>query len=188
MNKIAYIIAGYGESPASRPGYRKIAKMFKEQGFKVVQVKIKWKYKAIIPFEKYTEQFLKQYKEADETCILGFSFGAIIALASGVELKPTSLILCSLSPYFKEDLKTIPPSWLKWYRKQYDTEYVFKDLASQIVSKTYLLMGSKEEPFPRVLDAKRKIKGSKLLVAKGAGHNPSHKEYLNQVSSVISDL
>jgi len=185
MNKVAYIIPGLGESHLKQTGYKKIGRAFEERGIKAVQVKIKWKYKKPIPFSTYIEQFLKQYKKVknQDVYFLGFSFGAIIALAGAAKLKPKVLILCSLSPYFTEDLKTLNPEWVRWYRKYYTTSYAFKDLGPLISSKTYLLEGSKEIVFP-----KRKFKNSKKIIAPGAKHIISSRPYIKTVLELIAKL
>src|SRR5690606_37231643 len=44
--------------------------------------------------------------------VLGFSYGAVIALITANDLKPKKIFLCSLSPDFKEDSKNMK-EWIK---------------------------------------------------------------------------
>ncbi len=116
----------------------------------------------------------------------------MIAIASSNRIKLRKLILCSLSPYFKEDLKYLKKSW-----KPYVGKRRLKDLENIEFNKLYkkangaiLLVGNREskERKRRVFDAHRKIKGSKLIEVKGARHNISQKEYLDSLKEIISKL
>ncbi len=193
MSKIAYIIPGYGGSCLKDKASKKIAKMFEVRGIKPIFIEINWSEKKQIEFKQYVNQFLKQYKKekGDPRYVLGFSLGATIALLGSLKAKPDQLILCSLSPYFKEDFKRIPSDWLDFWRKRYTkSEYVFSKLAPRIKSKTQLFVGDKEgnECLARAKEAKQKIKGSKLAIIKGAKHKLGQKEYLAEVGKFIRNL
>lgn len=86
--------------------YKNIAKMFATSGFHPVLVDISWKGTTI---STNVEHFLKKFKKspASKKYILGFSYGAMIAFIAAAEVKVEGLILCSLSPYFSEDLKDL---------------------------------------------------------------------------------
>ncbi len=193
MEKIVYIIPGYGETHLSRKAYGKLAKAFESRGIMPIHVKINWHARKPRRFRDYVVQFLKQYKNRknEEAYVLGFSYGATIAFLSEPKTNPSTLILCSLSPYFSEDLEHFKPSWLKWFRKNFtESDYVFNKLAPKIKSKTFLFVGDKEGPeaLRRAKDAKRKIKGSKLTIIKKTKHNIGQKEYLSELNKFISGL
>lgn len=65
---------------------------------------------------EYVEDFIKTYKkyQTKENYVLGFSYGAVIALISAHSISPKKIYLCSLSPDFREDVPTMSP-WLKKY-------------------------------------------------------------------------
>jgi len=193
MDKIAYIIPGYGESRTKQPGYNKIASMFRERGIKPIHIEMRWRPAKPESFQNYIKQFLKKYKKPKNTkvYVLGFSFGALTAFLSESKAKPTAMILCSLSPYFKEDIPKLPKSWSRWWNKNYpDSEYSFNQLAPRIKTKIFLVTGDKEGPevARRVRSAKKLIKESSLTIAKGAKHRISRKEYLVGVKKVIGKL
>lgn len=193
MKQAAYIIPGHMESHLTKRGYDKIAKLFEARAIEPIHVEINWKNKKSVSFTDYTEQFLKLYKKQKDTevFILGFSFGAMIAFLVASKIKPKALILCSLSPYFEEDLKNLKPAWLKWWQKHsVGDDYSFIKLASSITSKTYLIVGEEEHKscLIRTKDAKRKLLNSHLFVAKGAKHNVGQMEYLETIRKVISRL
>jgi len=58
---------------------------------------------------------LKIYQNFDNknSLIIGFSFGAMVAFIASQKIRPKKLILCSLSPYFNEDLKKLRKGWKK---------------------------------------------------------------------------
>ena len=193
MKKVAYILPGYRESHLKQKGYGKVARFFEEKGIEPIHVNIKWKQNSEELFKDYTRQFLKVYRKPKgaEVYILGFSYGATIAFLSAVKTKPTAFILCSLSPYFKEDLKNLRPAWLKWWKKSFvESDYSFDKLAPKVKSNTYLIVGSKEHKscLIRAKDAKKKIKNSHLIIAKNAKHKIGQKEYLETIKKVISKL
>lgn len=116
MKKIAYIIPGYCESHLRQRGYDKIAKFFEERGIEPIHVEIDWEKNKPKRFSDYTKQFLDLYRKPKGTkvYILGFSYGATIAFLTASETRPKTLILCSLSPYFEEDLvRDMKPAWVR---------------------------------------------------------------------------
>ncbi|HEY4483725.1 MAG TPA: hypothetical protein VI752_00930 [Candidatus Paceibacterota bacterium] len=193
MKKIAYIIPGYGESHLRQRGYNKIAKFFEMAGIDPIHVEIDWEKNNPKKFDDYNQQFLKVYKKpkGGEVYVLGFSFGATVAFLTAVKTKPKALILCSLSPYFEEDLKDMKLSWVKFFRANFiDSDYSFTKLASKIKNTTYIMVGDREGEIclNRARDAKDKIHGSDLIIMKGVEHKIGQKEYLDNIQKVISKL
>lgn len=193
MKKIAYIIPGYSESHLRQRGYNKIGKFFEERGIDPIHVEINWENGNPKKFSDYVEQFLNVYKKPKgaEVYILGFSYGATISFLAASKTKPTALILCSLSPYFEEDLVTLKPTWVKWFRKNFaKSDYSFFNLVPEIKTKVYLIVGDMEGDscLIRARDAHNKIEDSHLLVVKGAKHKIGQKEYLEAVRKIISRL
>ena len=193
MKKVVYIIPGYLESHHSKRGYGKIAKMFEFRGIVPIHVEINWGDKKSVNFTDYTMQFLKLYKKQKdiEVPIFGISFGAMIALLVASRIKPKSLVLCSLSPFFEEDMKNIKPAWLKWWKEHYiGGDYSFTKLAPSIKYETYLIVGDKEHKscIIRANDAKKKLLNSHLYVAVGAKHADHQKEYLENKNRIVCKL
>ena len=193
MNKIAYIIPGYRESHLKQSGYKKVAKIFESRGITPIQVPIRWKKKGPERFADYAARFLKFYKKkkGDKVYVLGFSYGATIAFLTATRTKPTALILCSLSPYFREDQKNLKPAWLRWWKKQFvESDYSFAQLAPKIKTRTYLIVGTKEPAvcLLRAKDATRKLQNSCLIKARDAKHTIGQKQYLAVVEKVIAEL
>lgn len=100
--RTVFVIPGFRQQPKNK-AYKQISKILRSQGFSPILVKVPWKQTTI---SENTTYFLKKYKsvKAKKKYILGFSFGAMIAFLASTKVKTSGLILCSLSPYFKEDL------------------------------------------------------------------------------------
>ncbi|PIR44068.1 hypothetical protein COV23_01805 [Candidatus Wolfebacteria bacterium CG10_big_fil_rev_8_21_14_0_10_31_9] len=192
-NRIVFIIPGFLESHLKQKGYNKIAEFFKERNIKPVHVNIDWISKKPYKFRNYIRYVLKEankYKNS-EIYVLGFSYGAIIALLSEFKLKPKTLILCSLSPYFIEDFKTLEQSWLKWWKKNFkDSDYSFNEIAPKIKARTYLIVGAEEgkECLKRAKDARKRIKNSDLIIIKEAKHKINQRIYLEVVKKIVYKL
>jgi pimeloyl-ACP methyl ester carboxylesterase len=191
--KVVFMIPGFGESHLKQRGYNKVAKIFQNQNITPVHIEIGWFKTKPYKFSNYIEQFLRQYKKPKnaDVYILGFSYGAMIAFLTANKLKPKTLILCSLSPYFVEDLKTFKPSWLKWWKENFvDSDFHFDKLVSKVSAQTYLVVGDKEPEvcMVRAKDAKKKLNKASLYVAKGAKHNLGQKEYVVELEKVINRL
>lgn len=193
MKKIAYIIPGYCESHLRQKGYNKVASFFEERGIEAIHVDIDWEKNSPKRFTDYTTQFLTLYKKprGAEVYILGFSYGATTAFLTATKTKPKALILCSLSPYFEEDLLSMKPAWVRWFRERFvESDYSFSKIAPKVVTETYLIVGDREDIscITRAKDAKKKLDNAHLTIARGAKHKIGQKEYLEAVRKVISKL
>ncbi len=100
--KVVFIIPGFRHRPTNI-AYKAIAKILKNEGYFPILITIPWKQTTI---SENTEYFLKKYMKikAKKKYILGFSFGAMIALLASTKTNVSGIILCSLSPYFQEDV------------------------------------------------------------------------------------
>ena len=188
MNVI-YIIPGFGQK-TSQKEYREVISLFRARNFAVRPIRISWGYHIM---SDYSKEFLKQlnHKPDDRVYLFGFSFGAMIAFITAAQLKPRALYLCSLSPYFKEDLPSLKKWWKKYWGKQRMKDFhqfSFNKLAKEIRCKTILIVGDKEgeEVMNRAKDARKRIKNATLIVVKGAKHNLAQKEYLGAVRKIIT--
>lgn len=193
MKKVAYIVPGYGETHLRQRSYKKIAQKCISNGIEPIYISIDWHKGDPENFYGYLQEFLSQYKKPIDTkvYVLGFSFGAMIAFLTAEKTKPDGLILCSLSPYFIEDLPTLKPAWVKWFQDTFTkSKYRFYTYASKITAQTYIIVGDKEgdECIKRAKQAKKHIKNSMLTVVEGAKHNINQKEYQTSIEKIIKKL
>lgn len=103
MEKI-YLIPWYKHT-IETSWYRELIVKFEEQWYEVEFIEISWKYKVM---SNYITQADEQIKGTEDSLILGFSFWAMISLKIAEKYTFQKVILCSLSPYFSEDLALLP--------------------------------------------------------------------------------
>jgi len=199
MQKTVYIIPGWTEV-ASQKRYKKSISLFKRLGFNVIEVKIEWKNKVM---SDYVNQFLAM-KPKRGSYIFGFSLGAMIAFISANRVKPKTMILCSLSPYFKEDLarsRQIYGKIFDKYFKKRDTDdlkrHSFSKIANRVKCKVIIFAGDKEDLYkgkytPNVIlrakEAKKMVRNSRLIIVRNGKHDISQPQYHNAIKKVIYKL
>lgn len=187
MKKALYIIPGFGESSKEK-AYREIAKAAKTAGYTPVFHVPTWSRTTATGWIREFKEKLARDKAGDVS-VLGFSFGAYIAVNTARDFHFKNIFACSLSPYFKEDLKNIPP--LAWkslgIRRRNDFEkFTFpKDLNSNIV----FFVGEKESD--RMLKSTEKYYASclgkkKRLIVPGARHDLNSEDYLQAVLNELT--
>lgn len=185
--KTLFIIPGFTHHPGEQK-YDKLKKYFEQKGFRVIVVPITWRWKVMSDYVKQFEQIYTKNR-GNENIVLGFSFGAMIALISAKNLQPDRLILCSLSPYFKEDHKD-----LKWWwkgvvgvnRMTDFKKYSANALAKQVKAPTMMFYGSVEgikHPMmkKRIVAVAKLIPGTKVIVVSEAPHDIGHPEYFKAI-------
>jgi esterase/lipase len=142
----------------------------------------------------YVEEFLGQlsHKKNDEVHLFGFSLGAMIAVIAADKIKPKGLLLCSLSPYFKEDLKYVKKSWRDYMGKNRMSDFKnfsFQDLVGKINYKIVLVVGGREDKtlIKKAKNTHKKVKNSELFII-DAGHDISNKNYKNKIFEISKSL
>lgn len=187
--KKLYIIPGFGESIRSK-NYKHIIKNAKEFGFTIIPVNIQWNlHTPMSDFMRQAEE--KISASTPEDYILGFSFGAYIAAVLALKKKIKGYIFCSISPYFKDDLKYIPKE-----TKEYFGKVFINSLKKYLFPKggydhAWFLIGDKDWgiAIQRAHKAYKAWKGrKKIYIIKGAGHDLLNKNYVKQVKTILKRL
>ena len=190
--KIAFIIPGFGYSGKEKE-YQKIAGFFKNKDIKPIVIHIRWKRHTFSEYvEEARRQIVSQSALSDELYLLGFSFGAMITFVLSSELRFEKQILCSLSPYFKEDMPKIKKWWRNMLGKRRTEEFEklsFAKIAQKTDCETTVLYGNQEgvEVERRAVDTGRKIRNSRLVVLAGVRHDISDKRYLVEIENIIKE-
>jgi len=188
-----FVIPGFRQTPKNK-AYREISKLLVSEGFQPFLMDMSWKKRTV---SKNTEYFLKEYKKIrnSKKNILGFSYGAMIAFLASTKVEVDTLILCSLSPYFQEDVmhKRIPRSPIQADRHSDFSKLNSTELAKKIKARQILMLyGSKEAKslVRRVVETFDDIKLSKkqLLRIKKTEHNIGDKRYLQTIHEVARTL
>lgn len=189
--KIAFIIPGYPYSPR-RKEYQTIASYFSKAGMEPVLINITWKTPTPRNFNDYLKEIARQTR-AYKNCtiyLLGFSFGAILALLAAKKLKPKAIILCSLSPYFTDDIEALPTRWASWWKKHYKDKLDFLKLTNGLNSKAFLLVGAKEHVSvrARAKTAHKQLRHSSLHTVPRVEHKLQDPLYLKAVQRIIRSI
>ncbi len=192
--KIIFIIPGFKQKPTNK-AYKEIAKILKSEGYSPILIKIPWRQTTI---SQNTDYFLKKYKKIKtrKKYILGFSFGAMIALIASTKVNTAGLILCSLSPYFKEDMSKKRKGWLSTLMKLRYKDFLkfhCATLAKQIKSKQILMLyGAKETKslVKRVTEAFDQISSPHkyLISIQETEHDIGDRRYLHKIHQIAKDL
>lgn len=194
IRKAIFIIPGYKHKPKNR-AYKAIAKMLKSEGYDPIPITIPWKQTTI---SENTDYFLKKYKKinTNKKYILGFSFGAMIAFIASTKVSSSGLILCSLSPYFKEDISKASNrmiSSITTQRYQDFSKLHCATLAKKIKAKQILMLyGAKEEKslIKRVTQAFYQIslRRKYLILIEETEHDIGDKRYLYKIHQIAKKL
>lgn len=192
--KTIFIIPGFRHKPKNK-AYKEIAKILKSEGYSPILVTIPWKQTTISQNTKY---FLKFYNKINtkKKYILGFSFGAMIAFIASTKVSVSGLILCSLSPYFKEDLLKMNIQKVSLIKKLRYDDFSKLDsvaLAKQTKAKQILMLyGAKEAKslikrvtvtFDQILSTDKY-----LIPIQETEHNIGARKYLNKIHQIAKQL
>ncbi len=187
--KTIFIIPGYTEQ-ATQTQYQPLCNFFEENQYLVQKPEITWKYRTMSDYVSYFTDFYVQHK-TDYNDVLGFSFGAMIAFISAPQLQPDSLYLCSLSPYFRDDLPGLKKTWLKQIgrrRVEHFRTLDAKQLGRKIDMPTTIFCGDKEDKsvMKRCTQTSQEVPNAKLVVVKDAPHDIGHPNYTKTVIDAVA--
>lgn len=198
--KVVFLIPGFRHK-VSHSGYNLLKKRLQKYGFRVVPVAIPWSGSTIADnteffMKKYMEKLEKLNVSSKDVYLLGFSYGALIAFLAATKISVKGLLLCSLSPFFKEDLpKKLPKnsSTLQTIRYKTFAALQNKKLAPKVKAKSVcMLYGEKESTALinrskktfRVIASKKKY----LFAISKTQHNISDKKYINAIQFATTFL
>lgn len=194
QKKTVFIIPGFKQKPTQK-AYKKLIQILQKEGYYTVSVTLPWKQRTI---SENTTLFLRQYNKLQrkKKYILGFSFGAMIAFLAATKVRTAGLILCSLSPYFKEDVakeRKSDLSSLMQHRYRDFSRLHGKTLAKQIKTKQILMLYGVKEAESLIKRVKKTFKqiSSKrkfLIPILEVEHNIGDKRYLHMLHQITKIL
>lgn len=185
-----FIVPGFKQKITDL-AWLKVKKLAQKSFQQVTLFQPEWNYHTLTHWAGSFDQCRHQY--VGPQMVLGFSFGAMIAFLSSINLPTKTAILCSLSPYFSEDISSLKPWWNQAVGKKRMAifqETHFSKLAAKSHSQNYLLVGEKEVPqcFTRYHDALEQLSGSCGIVVPQAGHDIGHQAYLAALDQLFNKL
>ena len=191
--KIVFIIPGFRQK-ISQKGYVALKKKLKNEGYIVVSIGIPWRDSTIIDNADY---FLKKFKSklskletsAKHVYLLGFSYGALIAFVTSTKIAVKGLILCSLSPFFKEDLPKKLSQNISLLQEKRHSAFIAlsaKKLAKKVKAKNVMMLyGEKESAhlIKRTKSAFSAIDSQKkyLFSIQNTEHNIADIKYISAI-------
>ena len=188
MKKI-FIIPGFKQKATDKQ-FVWLRKFLVKKGFEVSLVSIEWDHHTMSDYVLEFENFYHKNK-ASENYILGFSFGAMIAFITANNLKPNKIYLCSLSPYFKEDISKVAPGALRYIGKNRVADSLTrsgKKIAKELTVPGVVFYGEKEARlYPqlkiRCEETAKLTRNIELVIVKDSPHDISNPEYVRQIKA-----
>jgi pimeloyl-ACP methyl ester carboxylesterase len=194
MDRTIFIIPGFKQK-ITDVEYTWLKKFLKSKGFDVVMVPVEWNHRTISDNVAEFKDFY-EINKSKSNYVLGFSYGALIALivADSIDLK--RLYLCSLSPDFKEDLPDMKPWILNYIGKKRVNDLKKrsgKEIAAKLTVPTVVFYGEKEiKDFPnmekRSQETVRFAKNAKLIIVKDAPHVISYPTYVAAIKKEFNNF
>lgn len=186
MQKVLFIIPGFGETPKDPP-YKKITDMAIKAGYVPQIIPIHWNYRAMSQYIEQARSIIGKTK-SDDISILGFSFGAFIAFEISKNIRCKKLFLCSLSPFFKEDLSSVTPTAKYFLGKRRMLDFKQYQFPKKTSCFSYFLFGEKEwdASLKKMETRLKKLSGEKrLLFVENTSHDIRTPEYLNKIKEIL---
>lgn len=187
MSKILYVIPGFGQSTIDNE-YQNLISLAKDIGYEVVEYVPYWDRKTI---DHWIADFLSFTKKRsmDHCSVVGFSFGAYIAVLASKHLNFEKIILCSLSPYFKNDIKNLPSAVFPMLGKRRMEAFAQIDFPEQLLAdEVYLLIGENDFPYAveRTDAIFKTLKNKKFLnIIPNTKHTIDTPEYLSAITKIL---
>lgn len=184
-----YIIPGIGET--TRGGnYKELTKILKNSDFMVIPVNIFWGMSMDMKdFVKQADKMIPNNIENDY--ILGFSFGAYITAILSKKKKAKGFIFCSISPYFKDDIKDVPEESKKYFGKKMMDSFKKYSFPNKNNGLAYFLIGEKDWNIAinRTEKSYKIWKGKKeKYIIKDTEHDLSTQNYIKTLKRIIKKL
>lgn len=184
-----YIIPGLGETTRGK-NYKELIRILKNSDFMVIPVNIFWGTNMDMnDFIKQADKIIPNDIKNDY--ILGFSFGAYITAILSKKKKTKGFIFCSMSPYFKDDIKNIPEESKKYFGKKMMNSFKKYSFPNKSKSSAYFLIGSKDWgiAIERMEKSYKIWKGKKeKYIVKDTEHDLSTKNYIKILKNIIKKL
>ncbi|HSD98585.1 MAG TPA: hypothetical protein VLB73_02710 [Patescibacteria group bacterium] len=198
--KIVFLIPGFRHKIGQK-GYSLLRKTLVSEGFRVVPIAVPWKGSTITDnttffLKKYNEKLAKLSLLSKDVYLLGFSYGALVAFLAATKIPVRGLVLCSLSPFFKEDLpKTLPKnsSALQIIRHKTFASLYSNKLAKKIKAKSVCMLYGEKESTVLINRSKKTFraiasKKKYLFSIQKTDHAISDKKYINAIQFATTFL
>jgi pimeloyl-ACP methyl ester carboxylesterase len=190
--KTFFLIPGF-KTQINAAEYKWLISYLQDKGIRVIKVPVNWYRTNLSVNAAEFVEFYNTHKTSDNF-VLGFSFGAVLALRTANIIKPKKIFLCSLSPVFCEDLDSKDNSLTKYLGKKRSTDLATisaEKLATELTIPSVIMYGDKEaekHPLLRKRCEQTSIlaKNSTLVIVKGAPHQINFPTYREAIKKSIN--
>jgi predicted alpha/beta hydrolase family esterase len=189
MSKKLYIIPGFGETTRD-PGYKEITTEIKSCGWEVVPINLKWDRSTTTDWLKQIEKKVEK-GDPKNSYVFSFSLGAYLTILLNHKIKFKGYLLCSPSPFFKEDLPKLPDVAKKVMgSKRWEVFQNFKR-PSNLQGKATFIIGDGDLPLA-IEQTKKMYKGwkgkKKIIILKDVHHDIANDLYISTVLKEIKSI
>ena len=187
--KTVLFIPGFHDTITSLE-YASLLGAIESKGYKTRFISITWNYHTIDDWVRECEETYHTYNPQD-IILAGFSFGAMTAFVAASHRVPAELWLCSLSPYFAEDLANITEIEAEIGKRRTITfrSLSFYKSASSITCPVHIWYGEKERRHPdlvhRAEEAHALLPQSTLTIIPQTGHQVTDPRYVEAIIEQI---
>ena len=191
--KTLFLLPGFGMNTKSKY-FAWLVEYLENKKIRVIKVPVKWSFRTL---SQNTADFITFYNKnkGKENYILGFSYGAVIILASANITRPKKIFLCSLSAAFAEDQHS-ERKYIKYIGKKRFADMKNrngKKLAKNLQIPSVIFCGEKEgEEFPplkkRCEETAKLAKKSRLIRIKDGPHDIRFPKYAAAIKKELSKL
>jgi pimeloyl-ACP methyl ester carboxylesterase len=130
--------------------------------------------------------------EPRDVILAGFSMGAVTALRLAAERPPAGLLLCSLSPYFRETVGGIPEEWsiMNAHLVRSLGNVSLDALADKVDCTAAVLVGGAEHGsmYSAAQRAATLIVDASFYAVPGAGHDMLDDRYIDAIGQAAREL
>ena len=193
-----FLISGFElNRTAAHPQYASLRNAIAAKGYDVVPVDIDWKYRTMSRFVREFKELYRK-KAGEHNIIIGNSFGAMAALITAPELLPDKIILCSLSPFFQEDIPRFQPAekLINWFGKRRTDDFntISAKAAADAINRTkvkcILFYGEQEKKMykklvERVISTAKDLKSAQLQEIPNAFHSFRDQAYVQAIAQAL---
>jgi esterase/lipase len=188
MKKTLYIIPGFGESVGMTP-YPKIITVAKSNGYKVVTYNPKWSHAVATDWIQGLNNKLKKEK-SEHVSVLGFSLGAYTALSVAQNFHFKKIIVCSPSPFFKDDIRHMSRSAWKFLGKRRMQDFSKYRFPTNIKTEIVFMVGEMEkipDSYMKNIDKRYRMCAGKKkkVIVPSAEHDLSSGDYLRAIEKEL---
>jgi pimeloyl-ACP methyl ester carboxylesterase len=196
--KTAIVIPGFKQQVRAGKGsrvYQPLLRDLRAADYTVIAATVTWDHHTITDWVREVEQQIAGV-DTNQALLIGFSYGAMTASVLATRHHFGRVFLCSLSPYFAEDISRAKKSWLTMAGKR--RIEAFKRLRFSDIVKVYRAaetvvfagtfeMARRKAPVlkERGLAAGARLPGARFVAVPGAGHDISHPNYAAAIKAEL---